>query len=85
VNMEPGPKLLFTRKEAADALSICVSSVDVMIARGMIRVIRKGRRVMVPKAELERAAKRDDVVMWPAKLNGRTRRTVRRTPQELAS
>ena len=79
--MDPAPKLLYTRKDAADMLSISVSSLDTMIGRGMLRAIRKGRRVLVHKTELERVARQNIPSIWPAKENGRT---VRSTTEVIA-
>jgi excisionase family DNA binding protein len=69
-------KILYTKKEAAEQLSISVSSVDILIARGDIEVRQFGRRLLVPRTELERLAKRDVVVLWPEKQNGKTTRQV---------
>jgi excisionase family DNA binding protein len=74
--MDPPPKILYTRREAAQMLSICVSSLDVMIARGMLRAVRKGRRVLVHRAELDRVARQDIPQIWPEKKNGSTVRPV---------
>lgn len=73
--MDPAPKLLYTRKDAADMLSISVSSLDTMIGRGMLRAIRKGRRVLIHKTELERIARQNIPAIWPTKENGKTVRS----------
>lgn len=64
--MTPGEKLVYTRDEAAELLMISVSSVDMMIRRGMLKVARKGRLVLIPKAEVERAARTDMPRIWTA-------------------
>lgn len=51
--MEP---LLLGRKEAAAALGICLRMLDYMIAHGEVAVRRIGRRVLIPRAELEKLA-----------------------------
>ena len=51
--MEP---LLLGRKEAASALGICLRMLDYMIAHGEVVVRRVGRRVLIPRTELERFA-----------------------------
>jgi excisionase family DNA binding protein len=51
--MEP---LLLGRKEAAAALGICLRMLDYMIASGDVAIRRVGRRVLIPRAELERFA-----------------------------
>src|ERR1700683_1068899 len=70
--MDLAPKLLYTRPEAAGMLSISVSSLDVLIGRGMLRAVRKGRRVLVHKTELERIARQNIPTIWPAKEHGKT-------------
>lgn len=69
-------RLLHSREETATLLSVSVSTVDVMIARGLLRARRQGRRVLVPRAEIERAAKRDTAVIWPKKRDGKTTRYI---------
>jgi excisionase family DNA binding protein len=69
-------KILYTKKEAAEQLSLSVSSLDILIARGDIEVRQFGKRILVPRTELERLAKRDVVVLWPEKQNGKTTRQV---------
>jgi len=51
--MEP---LLLGRKEAAAALGICLRMLDYMIAQGEVAVRRVGRRVLIPRTELEKFA-----------------------------
>ncbi len=72
--MDSTAKILYMRSEAAEMLSISVSSLDMMIGRGMLRVVRKGRRVLVHKSELERVARQNVPSIWPPKRNGRTTR-----------
>ena len=74
--MEPAPKILFTRREAAETISISLSSLDVMVARGMLKVARKGRRVLIHHSELERVARKDIPRIWPSKIDGKTNRAV---------
>lgn len=64
--MMPSEKLLFSRLEAAEILSFSVSTLDVAVARGMIRVRRMGRRVMFEKRELEKFSRADHQRIWPA-------------------
>lgn len=71
--MEPLQKLLFTRQEAAAMLSVSTSTLDMMVAQGMIRAVRKGRRVLLHKNELARAAMKNFPRIWPPK---RVRKTV---------
>jgi excisionase family DNA binding protein len=64
--MLPSEKLLFSRREAAELLSLSVSTLDVAVAQGMIRVRRMGRRVMFEKREIERFSRMDHQRIWPA-------------------
>lgn len=69
-------KLLYTRAEAAERLSLSVSTLDVTIRRGMLRVQRKGRRVLIAADELDKFVRKDIPQIWPAKENGKTVRTL---------
>ncbi|MGH9716432.1 MAG: excisionase family DNA-binding protein [Candidatus Acidiferrales bacterium] len=77
--MEPGPKVLFSRKEAAAALAVSVSTLDLMLAAGLLRSVRFGRRVLVHREEIERCARKiaqgDMPSVWPEKHRGKTART----------
>jgi excisionase family DNA binding protein len=52
-----GPRLLYTRKEAARQLSISVRSLDYLIATKQLATRRLGKRVMIPHSELVRFAR----------------------------
>jgi hypothetical protein len=43
-----------------------------MIARGMLKATRKGRRVLIHKNEIDRVARQDIPRIWPAKRDGKT-------------
>jgi len=47
-------QVLFSREETAEALRVSVRQIDFMVSRGEIRVRRIGRRVLIPRAEIER-------------------------------
>jgi excisionase family DNA binding protein len=51
--------LAFSRREAADALRVSLRTVDYLLAHGKLRGRRIGRRVVIPKAELERLLRQD--------------------------
>jgi hypothetical protein len=68
----PSQKSLFSKKEAAGLLSISVSSLDVLIVRGDIKVRQFGTRMLVPGTEIDRLAKTDIVELWPKKERGKT-------------
>jgi excisionase family DNA binding protein len=65
-------KELYSRKEAAAALSVHYTTVDMLIHTGRLRAIRNGRRVFVPRAEIERYAAKPHRTLWPPKQNGKT-------------
>jgi hypothetical protein len=52
-------KLLYSRKDAAQALSISIRSLDYLIERGDFSTKRIGKKVLIPAAELRRFAKGD--------------------------
>lgn len=62
--MLPSEKLLFSRVEAAEMLSLSLSTLNVAIGRGMLRVRRHGRRVMIEKREVERFSRTDHPRIW---------------------
>jgi hypothetical protein len=53
------PRLLYARKEASRKLSICVRSLDYLIATKQLATRRLGKRVMIPHCELVRFSKTD--------------------------
>jgi len=67
-------RILYGRKEAAQQLSISVSTLEQLIAQGELQVRRLGKRIFIPRTELERLAGHDVRVVWPEKVNGKTAR-----------
>jgi len=57
--------ILYDRKGAAEAMGLSVRAVDYFIAQGKIRVRRFGKRVLIPRAELERLAAKDQPCIVP--------------------
>lgn len=53
-------KLLITRKEAAELLSISVDTLDVLRNKNMIRAVTIGARVYFSPDELRRFTKKED-------------------------
>jgi len=51
--MADAPQFL-NRQEAADELRLSLSSLDAALARGEIRSVRIGKRILIPATELER-------------------------------
>ena len=70
--MSSPAKFLYQRIEAAEALGLSESTVDMLIATGQLRASRTGRRVLIQAAELERYAKRPPRRLWPPKVDGKT-------------
>jgi len=54
-------KLLFSKKEAAQALSVSLRFLDGLIGRKELRTRRLGRRVLIEGRELDRFARTDHV------------------------
>ena len=46
--------LAFSRQEAADALCISLRTLDHLLAQGKLRGKRIGRRVLIPKGEINK-------------------------------
>jgi excisionase family DNA binding protein len=67
-----GEKFLYSRREAAQMLSICLSSLEQLIARGELKTRRMGKRIFIPRGELVRLAGRDVLEMWPERQGGKT-------------
>lgn len=58
--MQPNAtRLLYDRESAALQLSISIRSIDYYIAAGELKTRRKGRKVLIPHAELVRFAASD--------------------------
>jgi excisionase family DNA binding protein len=67
-------RILYSRREAAEELSISVSSIDQLIRTKKISTRRQGRRVLIARAELDKYARQDNPKIWPPKQNGKTTR-----------
>lgn len=52
-------KLLYSRKDAAFALSISTRSLDYLIERGELLTRRLGKKILIPAGELSRFARAD--------------------------
>lgn len=64
--------LLVARREAAVVLGVCLRTVDYLIARGELPVRRVGRRVLVPRSELEKFVRRGKTTKKGALQDGTT-------------
>ncbi len=60
-------RMLYSRKEAAETLSVSVRTLQSLIRGGRIRAKRVGRRTLIPKSELEKFVKAGDVDVVPAR------------------
>ena len=54
--------LAFTRPEAAEALRVSLRTVDTLLAQGAIKARHIGRRVVIPKTEIQRLLRRDTAI-----------------------
>ena len=51
-------KIVFSRREAAEALGISVDTLAALIANGELRAVRIGKAVRVPCEEIEKLIRR---------------------------
>jgi excisionase family DNA binding protein len=51
-------KFLFSKKRAAEALSVSLRTIDYLIATKRLAVTRIGKRVLIPRKALEQFARR---------------------------
>jgi hypothetical protein len=58
-NVPPDAKLLLSRKEASEMLSISIRGVDYMIADGRLPTRRIANRVLIPTEEIRKFAQSD--------------------------
>lgn len=52
-------KLMLSRRQAAESLGISIRSLDYLIQRTELRARRIGRRILIPRTEVERFARGD--------------------------
>ncbi len=55
--------LAFSRREAADTLRISLRSLDYLLSQGKLRGRRIGRRIVIPRAEIEKLLRQDTPVV----------------------
>lgn len=58
--------ILLDRRSAAAAIGISVRSLDYLISSGKLRTRRLGKRILIPRTELERLARADQPRIVPA-------------------
>jgi excisionase family DNA binding protein len=55
--------IAFSRREAADALRVSLRTIDYLLAQGKLRGRRIGRRVVIPRAEVEKLLRHDTPIV----------------------
>lgn len=61
--------IAFSRREAADALRVSLRTIDYLLAQGKLRGRRIGRRLIIPRAEIEKLLRQDTpVVQGPTRI-----------------
>lgn len=58
--------LLVSKRDAAEALNLCLRSVDYLIAAKELTIVRVGKRVLVKYASLVAFTRRDHATTAPA-------------------
>lgn len=56
-------QIAFSRREAADALRVSLRTLDYLLAQGKLRGRRIGRRVVIPRAEIEKLLCQDTPIV----------------------
>lgn len=64
--MSDVPKILYSVKEAAYALSVCTKTLRKYIAEGYLPAKRTGRIIRIHRKDLEALAKNGLPSVWPA-------------------
>lgn len=67
-------KIFYSRKQASEALALSVSSIDQLILSARLRVRRIGRRVLIPKTEIDKLSRSDIGRIFPPQINGKSTR-----------
>jgi excisionase family DNA binding protein len=55
--------IAFSRREAADALRVSLRTLDYLLAQGKLHGRRIGRRVVIPRAEVEKLLRKDTPIV----------------------
>ena len=55
----PFPKLMYSKREAAEMLSISIRTLDYLITNNRITIRRIGKRILIQHQELVRFSKQD--------------------------
>lgn len=60
-------QMAFSRREAADALRVSLRTLDYLLSQGKLRGRRIGRRVVIPRAEIEKLLRQDTPIVQGAR------------------
>lgn len=63
--MLTGP-IAFSRREAADALRVSLRTLDYLLTQGKLHGRRIGRRIVIPRSEVEKLLRRDTPIVQGA-------------------
>lgn len=77
ISSGPPPRMLYTRREAAGMLSLSVSTVQMLISRGLLGSRKMGSKRLIPHASLVAFAQKNLPSLWLPKQNGKTVNTER--------
>lgn len=64
--------LAFSRRKAADALGISLRTLDYLLAQGKLRGRHIGRRIVIPRVEIERFLRRDTPIVQASASSAQT-------------
>ena len=65
-------RLLYTRREAAERLSLSISTINMLIGRGLIASRKLGSKRLIPHGALVAFSQKNLTQLWPPKRNGKT-------------
>ena len=60
-------QIAFSRREAADALRVSLRTLDYLLVQGKLHGRRIGRRVVIPRSEVEKLLRRDTPIVQGSK------------------
>lgn len=81
---QPAPRMLYTRREAAKILSLSVSTIQMLVSRGLLSSRKIGSKRLIPHASLVAFSQKNLPSLWLPKHNGRTVNT-EKSVERLAS
>jgi len=57
-------RLLYSREEAAEQLSVSVATIDLLISRGLLLSRKMGKKRLIPRAALIAFAQKNQSALW---------------------